>query len=100
MSTYTLAQMSLEEFKARLSNPATLDPLSPRFLDDERWLFEHSRQLTERYPDHWVVIYKREVVGTGQGPHGLAEAQEQARQVVKDGESFVTFFLESKPYVY
>jgi len=101
MPIYTTDEMSIEEFGEMVRrHPVKLEPLPARFWEDERWLFEHAAELTERYPDQWVVIYNRQVVGRGSGPRGLTEALEKARRVVGDEEPLVTFFLESKPYVY
>jgi len=101
MPIYTTDEMSVEEFTEMVRrHPVRLEPLPARFWEDERWLFEHVAELTEQYPDQWVVVYKKQVIGTGGGPRGLAEAMEEARHIVGDGEPLVTFFLESKPYVY
>jgi len=74
MPIYTTDEMSIEEFSEMVRrHPVKLEPLPARYREDERWLFEHAAELTERYPDQWVVIYNRQVVGTGSGPRGLTE---------------------------
>jgi len=101
MAIYTTDEMSVEEFTEMVRrHPVKLEPLPARFREDERWLFEHVAELTEQYPDQWIVIYKKQVIGIGGGPRGLTEAIEQAQHIVSDGERLVTYFLESKPYVY
>jgi hypothetical protein len=72
MPIYTTDEMSIEEFTEMVrQHPVEFEPLPARFREDERWLFKH-----------------------------VAEAMDQARHIVGDGEPLVTFFLESKPYVY
>jgi hypothetical protein len=101
MPIYTTDEMSIEEFTEIVRrHPVKLEPLPARFWEDERWLFEHVAELTEQYPDQWVVVYKKQVIGTGGGRRGLTEAMERAGNIVSDGERLVTFLLESKPYVY
>ena len=101
MPIYTTDEMSIEKFTEMVrQHPAKLEPLPTRFWEDEHWLFEHVAELTEQYPDQWVVVYKKQVAGIGGGHKGLTEAIEQAQHIVSDGERLVTFFLESKPYVY
>jgi hypothetical protein len=101
MPIYTTDEMSIEEFTEMVrQHPVRSEPLPARFREDERWLFEHVAELTEQYPDQWIAVYKKQVVGTGSGRRGLTEAMEQAQHVVENGEPLVTFFLESKPYVY
>ncbi|MFQ6059450.1 MAG: DUF5678 domain-containing protein, partial [Anaerolineae bacterium] len=65
--------------------------------EDERWLFEHAAELTERYPDQWVAIYNKAVVGVGRS---WSEAKDAALAKVGEVGPLVIFFLESKPYVY
>jgi hypothetical protein len=101
MSIYTTDEMSVEEFTEMMRrHPIKLEPLPARFGEDERWLFEHLAELTEEYPDQWVVVYKKQVIGVADGRRGLTEAKEQAQHVVDDGGPLVTFFLESKLYIY
>ena len=101
MPIYTTDEMSIEEFTEMVrQHPVKVEPLPARFWEDERWLFEHIAELTEQYPDQWVVVYKKQVIGMGSGPRGLTEAIERAQHIVSDGERLVTYFLESKPYVY
>jgi len=101
MAIYTTDEMSIEEFTEMVrQHPVKVEPLPVRFREDEHWLFEHMAELTEQYPDQWVVVYRKQVIGTGGGPRGLTEAIEQAKHIVSDGERLVTYFLESKPYVY
>jgi len=93
--------MNVEEFTEMVCrHPVKLEPLPAHFREDEHWLFEHIAELTEQYPDQWVVVYNKQVIGMGGGPSGLTEAIDQAQHIVSDGERLVTFFLESKPYVY
>jgi hypothetical protein len=101
MPIYTTDEMSVEEFTEMVrQHPVKFEPLPARFWEDERWLFEHIAELTEQYPDQWVVVYKKQVIGVAGGRRGLTEAKEQAQHIVDDGGPLVTFFLESKPYVY
>jgi len=101
MPIYTTDEMSIEEFTEMVrQHPVKFEPLPARLWEDEHWLFEHMAELTEQHPDQWVVVYKEQVIGMGGGHRGLTEAIEQARHIVKDGERLVSFFLESKPYVY
>jgi len=101
MPIYTTGEMSVEEFTEMVRrHPLKFEPLPARFREDEHWLFDNVAELTEKYPDQWVVVYKKQVIGIGGGPRGLTEAIEQAQHIVSDGERVVTYFLESKPYVY
>ena len=101
MPIYTTDDMSIEEFTEMVRRqPVEFEPLPARFWEDEHWLFEHIAELTEQYPDQWVVVYKKQVIGMGGGPSGLTQAIDQAQHIVSDGERLVTYFLESKPYFY
>jgi len=60
MPIYTTDEMSIEKFTEMVRrHPVKLEPLPARFWEDERWLFEHMAELTEQYPDQWVVVYKK-----------------------------------------
>jgi hypothetical protein len=101
MPIYTTDEMSIEEFTEMVRrHPVKLEPLLARFWEDDHWLFEHLAELTEQYPDQWVVVYKKQAIGVAGGRRGLTEAKEQAQHVVDDGRPLVTFFLESGPYAY
>ena len=42
-----------------------------RFHNDGLWFSDHYNELLEEYPDHWVAIYHKEVVGTSPNPDEL-----------------------------
>ena len=52
---------------------ARLDPNDPesirikaelkRFGEDHKYFSERYRELLERYPEHWIAVYNKEVVG-------------------------------------
>ncbi|MGQ9628065.1 MAG: DUF5678 domain-containing protein [Anaerolineae bacterium] len=98
MPIYTITEMDVENFTKMLTRqPIEVEPLPERYWADERWLFAHLSELIEQYPDHWIVVYNQQVVGTSRQ---LSEARKQAYQKVREGEPLITFFIESKPYVY
>ncbi len=98
MPIYTTDEMSIEEFTAMVrQHPVEFEPLPARFWEDERWLFEHTAELTRKYPEQWVVIYRKQVVTVGQS---RGEARRAATEKLGDVGPLVVYHLESKPYVY
>jgi hypothetical protein len=98
MPIYTTDEMSVEEFTEMVRrHPAKFEPLPERFWEDERWLFKHVAELTRQYPDKWVAIYQKGVVGVGRS---RKEAREAAAKRLGDVGPLVIYRLESKPYVY
>ena len=74
-----------------------IEPPPARFWEDERWLFEHIAELTQTYPEKWVAVYNKRVVGVGDS-HNEAEAA--ARAQVGDAGPLVIVRTEYKTYVY
>ena len=42
-----------------------------RFHDDGQWFSDHYDALVKQYPDHWVAIYNRKVVGASRDSDAL-----------------------------
>ena len=98
MPIYTADEMSVKEFTDMVRrHPVEFEPLPARFWEDERWLFEHVAELTRRYPEQWVAIYRKRVVAVGQS---RKEVRQAAVEKLGDVGPLVVYRLESKPYVY
>jgi ABC-type Na+ transport system ATPase subunit NatA len=39
--------------------------LSRQYLRDQQWVFDHSLELMEKYPDEWIIVHKGEVLASG-----------------------------------
>jgi hypothetical protein len=48
-----------------------------RFWEDEEWAYKHYAALWEKYPNHWVAIYRKRVVAASKG---LGRASALARK--------------------
>ncbi len=89
---------AIRDFSREVREMGTeIEPLPARFWEDEHWLFDHIAKLTRAYPEQWVAVYQKEVVGVG---NSRQEAREQARAKVDTEEPFVVVRMESKTYVY
>ncbi|MGA9348588.1 MAG: DUF5678 domain-containing protein [Anaerolineae bacterium] len=98
MPIYTTDEVSIEEFTEMVRrHPVRLEPLPARFWEDERWLFEHVTELARQYPEQWVAIYRKRVVGVGRSRR---EVRQAAAEKLGDVGPLIVYRLESKPYVY
>ena len=39
--------------------------LTRQYLRDQQWVFDHSPELAEKYPNEWIVVHNGEVIATG-----------------------------------
>ena len=51
-----------------------------RFHADVLWFDEHYKELKSLYPDHWVCVYNKEMVGANEDPE-LLIAEMQSKDV-------------------
>lgn len=42
-----------------------------RFHEDAVWFKTHRKELVAQYPDQWVAVYRKEVVGVDEDPELL-----------------------------
>ena len=73
------------------------EPLGENFLEDVHWINERRLELYDQYGDCVLLVYHREIIGTGKG---LSEARADAENRLKDGEGTVTPVVKylSAPY--
>ncbi len=39
--------------------------LSRQYLRDQQWVFDHTPELEEKYPNEWIAVHNGEVIATG-----------------------------------
>ncbi len=63
-----------------------------RFQEDVLYFDEHRHELVQRYPDRWVAIYDKQVVGAAKALPRLISQLE--RKGIPRGRAFVDFTTE------
>lgn len=74
-----------------------LPPLGPKeYWENSEWAYEHMNEISEKYPNQWVVIYDKKVVAASTSG---SEAEHIATEKVGNQE-FVILFAEKGIRVY
>ena len=71
-------------------------PVSQEYWEDSEWAYEHMNEISEKYPNQWVVIYDKKVVAASTSG---SEAEHIATEKVGNQE-FVILFAEKGIRVY
>ena len=71
-------------------------PVSQEYWEDSEWAYEHMNEISEKYPNQWVVICGKKLVAASISG---SEAEQIAREKVGDQE-FVILFAEKGIRVY
>jgi hypothetical protein len=71
-------------------------PVSQEYWEDSEWAHEHTNEISEKYPNQWVVIFDKKVIAASRSG---AEAEHIATEKVGDQE-FVILFAEKGIRVY
>ncbi len=71
-------------------------PGPKEYWEDSEWAYEHMNEISEKYPNQWVVIYDKKVVTASTSG---SEAEQIAREKVGNQE-FVILFAEKGIRVY
>ena len=71
-------------------------PGSKEYWEDSKWAYEHMNEISEQYPNQWVVIFNKKVIGASRSG---SEAEQIATEKVSDQE-FVILFAEKGIRVY
>ena len=71
-------------------------PVSREYWKDSEWAHEHMNEITAKYPNRWVIIYRKKVIAASTSG---SEAEQIAREKVGDKE-FVILFAEKGIRVY
>ncbi len=66
-----------------------------RFWDDEKWAYEHYARLRQQFPNQWVIVYNRQVVGAARS---LEDAEMMAEG--RYGRYPMILFVEKGRHVY
>lgn len=66
------------------------------YWEDSKWANEHMNEISEKYPNQWVVIFNKKVIAASRSG---SEAEQIAREKVGDQE-FVILFAEKGMRVY
>ncbi len=71
---------------------------SKRYFEDMMWAEEHMAELAEKYPNMWVAIYEKRVVGAGRS---ISEAEAQATEETGiDSMEIPVVFVEGEVRIY
>ena len=70
--------------------------MSQRQREDSRWVIEHLSELAQLYPDRWIAVHEKRIVGAAPG---VGEALKQAHHKLGKGKELVTIFVEGKVHV-
>jgi len=97
MPIYTTDEISVEEFTRQFAGDRKPRTMSQRQREDSRWVIDHLSELAQLYPDQWIAMHEKRVVGAAPG---VGEALEQAHHKVGEGKELVTIFVEGKVYVF
>ena len=65
-----------------------------RFHEDVVWFSAHRKELTAQYPDRWVAVYRKEVVGAHEDIEELSKHLKASH--VPNGRAYV-HFAAAKP---
>jgi hypothetical protein len=71
-------------------------PGSNEYWEDSKWANEHMNEISEKYPNQWVVIFNKKVIAASRSG---SEAEQIATEKVGDQE-FVILFAEKGIRVY
>lgn len=71
-------------------------PISQEYWENSEWAHEHMNEISEKYPNQWVVIYDKKVVAASTSG---SEAEHIATEKVGNQE-FVILFAEKGIRVY
>jgi hypothetical protein len=85
-----------DELIRYLSEPGLSEDIQ-RFQKDCEWLEGHRTELTARYPDRWVAVFHKEVIGTQKGASSLQILIKRLREQGYDTGKVVVRFLATKP---
>ena len=81
--------MKIQEISLPTSGPK-------EYWEDNKWVNEHSAEISQRYPNQWVAVVDKAVIAAGQDG---AEVERTA--IEKAGKKdFVIFFAEKGIHVY
>ena len=69
---------------------------SKEYWEDSKWAYEHMHEISEKYPNQWVVIFNKKVIADSRGG---SEAEQIATEKVGNQE-FVILFAEKGIRVY
>jgi hypothetical protein len=74
-----------------------IPPPGPKeYREDSEWAYEHMNEISEKYPNQWVIIFDKGVIAASING---SEAEQIAREKVGDQE-FVILFAEKGIRVY
>lgn len=71
-------------------------PVSQEYWVDSEWAHEHMNEISEKYPNQWVVIFNKKVIAASTSG---SEAEQIATEKVGNQE-FVIMFAEKGIRVY
>ena len=71
-------------------------PVSQEYWENSEWTHEHINEISAKYPNQWVIIYKKKVVAASTSG---SEAEHIATEKVGHQE-FVILFAEKGMRVY
>ncbi len=66
------------------------------YWEDSKWAYEHMNEISEKYPNQWVVIFNKKVIAASRSG---SEAEQIATEKVGD-QGFVILFAEKGIRVY
>ena len=72
-------------------------PPSPKkYWEDRKWVSEHISEISEKYPNQWVVVADKKIIAAGEDGQAV---RDKALKMVEH-EDFVIFFSEKGIHVY
>ncbi len=80
------------EAQERVIVEETRRSIPRRFWDDEAWVSEHWDELCKQYPDQWVIVYNKAVVGADRDL-GVASDVAEVNIGQSNGMAPVTFYI-------